>query len=489
MIENIFPVDTTLCRLAELPLEYIQEAPDSNLMGWFIYLRREQRRSVPYRAFPGVYSTSFGVQLLSHLEDPSIPECRDAIFSGINYLVTQFNDSENLDAGRITECKQSKKMREIGHHDFKLIMKLCAVLEARNALASIVQIHQEYGQLLHSHREDFDRVATRLIELGQERRVGGTIHLGWPWHALTEDAELDPIPTSHVLLALTAETVRGTGQWLANYDCVVNYLKSVIEAETATLVYRVEAAKTLLLLEKRLDQSFLESDAKEHVSSELQRAFLDISNLPWQEVMHYQVPSQEGTLSHYKPWIWMFPRLEFAECLILLEVPDQRGVIYRIASDIVYNVRANKGKALFLRSVDPTLLASLRAAEFLELFKLEKVSNLAGKISFATEHLSRLVTDFVTHYPRIVTAIIIVWFLSWAFPFTKIPDNTAVYGAMQLLMDGVTRMLSVWPIWVFVFLVSMGLSKGEFGERLKKTLGLILGGVFLDLIINLLASP
>jgi hypothetical protein len=88
------------------------------------------------------------------------------------------------------------------------------------------------------------------------------------------------------------------------------------------------------------------------------------SILPWQEVYHYDVLSVGGRLAHYKPWIWICPRLELAEALLVLTSGEFSQPVVSTLHAVVSNIE-HYGSFRISSAKPPSLQACWRAEEFL----------------------------------------------------------------------------------------------------------------------------
>lgn len=156
------------------------------------------------------------------------------------------------------------------------------------------------------------------------------------------------IPTCNALLTLTDDNLRSSPRWLSEYPQTVAYLHAVLEAHSATLVNRVSACQTLLEVQSRVGGDLLSESIRDSLIVDLSATMADLSNVPWQEVMHFQVPSPSKTLSHYKLWIWTFPKLAFLLCFGRLSPNASHNPEYSVAAHLVENVAVHDGKVIFL---------------------------------------------------------------------------------------------------------------------------------------------
>ena len=474
MIGDALSVDGPLKQLFLLPLPYLRDAPDSSGKGWFMRLE-EGTSTGRYKAYPGVYSTSFAVQLLCRQQDPTTEGTRNAIGAGIDYLTAQFVDSQHMHAEDRPRCKQMQKFQEVGHHDFVLTLKLCAVLQAANAVAKVVPKHPDFAALLAKHRTVLDEVANRLKQTAIRATSGGRAELAWPWHSI-DGGEVDPIPTCQVLLTLTDETLRSSDRWLSEYEQTVSYLQSVLKADSAALINRVAACQTLLEIQPRLGEDLVPRPARQRLVAELAAAMTDLPDLPWQEVMHFQVPSPAGgTLSHYKPWIWTFPKIEFALCFGRLSPKAGRAPEFKVAAKIVHNISSHNGKVIFLQSAPPTLLASLRAADFLSEFRQMFLSTTHGKVSFAKERALLSAIGFLDRHRSVPAVVLFSLLIAAILPCqskvaTSITGAQPVTNSLAILHESASKLMAVWPLWCVFLVALLLLEEGTLLQRLRAAL-------------------
>jgi hypothetical protein len=445
--------------------------------------------SPKYKAYPGVYSTSFAIQLLSTSPDIATRN-RELILSGFEYLIQQFEDACLVENGSLTTGKQSQKYTEVGHHDFVLTLKLCAVLQAANSIASIIQVHAAFGDLLAKHDDRVNQIAERLKAFAIEQKDGSTLLRAWPWHVLNGNArEADPVPTAEVLLTLTHPALKGSRRWLNEHAEVAAYLCSVVCSESLTLLDRSIAAHALLELAARTGQEYLSSGTKDQLTRVIKASLRDLSNVPWQEVMHYPVPSKARTVSHYKPWIWLFPRIEYVECLCLLDVSTAGIPAAQVVADLMSNISKNSGKVIFLHAEPPTLLANLRASQLLLRFQRTILPSLYGRSLFVYAQLSKASRSTYRFGWLGFSLVLLAMIRTYALPFaSQIQQSSRVHESVRILEATGRRLYSVWPIWLIVFGYLLVTADGNLSKRVKKALGEMVLLVVIGLLVHLLAT-
>lgn len=485
---NFFSMKEALTQVLSVPVSYAQDAQDSVGKGWFMQLDPASG-SVKYKAYPGVYSTSFAIQLLS--SDAAIAEAStELIVGGLDYLVQQFEDAERLEQGAPEPCKQKQKSDEVGHHDFVLTFKLCAVLQAANSISAIVEVDERFGQALSRHDSCLNRVADRLKNFAFSEQKGSTVLRAWPWHILNvNDRDVDPVPTAEVLLALTHPVLKGSRRWLSEYVEVAAYLQMVVSAKTVTLLDRSIAAHALLQLGERTKQEYLDSSSKAELAKVISDTVRDLSNVPWQEVRHYFVPSKVMTVSHYKPWIWLFPRIQYIESLCLLDQSTATRPAIKAVTELISNITNHQGKVLFLHAEPPTLLASLKASQLMLQCAAGVMKSIKGRVFFIYEQLARASS-------AIRGLGLFGWFLvllALLYPYVRLLRESlngvpVLQRSLRIAADAGSRVYSVWPIWVIVFLYLMFVSEGSLRKRMRSAVVGFLTIVVLGLIVNLLAA-
>jgi hypothetical protein len=487
MMASLFSIKEALTEVLSVPVLYAHDAQDSVGKGWFMQLGTASG-SAKYKAYPGVYSTSFAIQLLS--SDGAIANSQaNLIVQGLDYLMQQFEDAQNLGQGAATHCKQAQKYGEVGHHDFVLTFKLCAVLQAANSMSAIVEINEEFGKALSRHAEALNLVASTLKSFAVCEQKGSVLLRAWPWHILDGNGggrDIDPVPTAEVLIALTHPNLKGSMRWLIEYAEVAAYLQSVVSSENVTLLNKCVAAHALLQLGERTGQEYLDSQTKAQLTRQIAEALRNLSNVPWQEVMHYFVPSKVRTVSHYKPWIWLFPRLQYIESLCLLDVSAAANPAVRAVTDLMENIRNNHGKVIFLHAEPPTLLASLRASQLMLQFQNSVMKSIKGRALFLYERASRAIRGIGLFGLFLVL-------LATVYPYasllrTSFQGVSVLQRSILMLRDTGSKLYSVWPLWLLAFAYFVAASPGSLRKRLERATFMFVEIVVLTLLVHLLAT-
>ncbi len=344
---------------------------------------------------PGVYSTAFAVQLLCSAERPEANESRAMIVAGMRFLAQQWRDSQAVLSGSRARSKQSDKKQEVGHTDFELTLKCVAVLDAANAIADIRVRHEEFGPALEEAADALDGAAGKLKGGAVQWQDGGSACMGWPWHFMADDPEWDVVPTAKVALALTHPSMRVTPRHLDSANAVINTLTAFLSSD-ATVVHKAIVCRSLVMLWRQLGLE----------PGELPRQFLQdighatsrVDDYPWQEVVHYSVPSRSRKVSHYKPWIWICPRVEVAEAALLTDPDNGLRRAAPTAIDLLGNIGRNNGAVRFLSAQPPTLLATLETLRFLRTTASVVASSTARRVLFSSIRLSSLTRRLLHAY-------------------------------------------------------------------------------------------
>ena len=473
-----------------MPLPYLREGPGSAGKGWFMRLEPKPLGE-HYKSYPGVYSTSFAIQLLCRQRTPAADTARGAIVAGTDYLVAQFLDSKRLDAGETPVCKQNQKLQDVGHHDFILTLKLCAVLQAANAIAKIKHTHTDFSSLLDRSSAPLDEIASRVKQMASRGVSGQRAELAWPWHS--RSGEVDTIPTCEALLTLTDES-GGPNHWLGDYLQAAGYLISVLEVDSASILNKVYACKTLLEVESRLKVTLIPPGLKQSFASELESAMSDLANLPWQEVMHFQVPSSDNRiLSHYKPWIWTFPKIEFTQCFSGLSPNGSRRAEFEVAAQLLRNVSRNSGMVIFLQSAPPTLLASLKAADFLADFQQKVLSTTVGKLSFTKERFLLAASGFLSRHRNVHAAVFFLLLMAALTPYrTRVGESLVNAGpvsrSLSMIHDSALQLAPAWPLWFAYIVFLFALNQGTFFARARAAAVAFVGTVIMRVLLTTLPA-
>ena len=434
--------------------------------------------------FPGVYSTSFGVQLLCRRDAPADPKSRQAILDGLKYLLLQFDDSKRVDAGDTQDCKQARKFKEVGHHDFKLTMKLGEVLEAANALWDIRNTHPEFAKALEDSYSQIDEIARVLANAAISSDDQGQTFRAWPWHVVTESAEADPIPTCHALMALTHQACRTA----VNRAEVVNYLLRELENESVFLVHKVRILNSLLRLEYRIPGSVNWPGKRDDLLSEIRARLREPATLAWQESLHYSIPSAEGPISHYKPWIWTFPRIDAAECCLRLK-ESRAGEVTETLAELVQNASRDiglEGAVHFQVSEAPSLLASLRTSTLFRLANEVLLSSRLARVKLRTATVHLRIVALARRHPGFITSFFALWIFVTVLPHT---DFTSAIGQLSPSLDLLSRSLRAlrqfWPIWAVAFAVTAVWEQGPIWRRLIRATAYVATVVLMATLVSM----
>src|SRR5207244_8172710 len=146
---------------------------------------------------------------------------------------------------------------------------------------------------------------------------------------------VDPIPTAYAFAALLSPILSGD-PYRKSPQPVERYLLSVLKDVRVRPVMKAIIVNRLHGVARAPWTDVIREDCAAAVAAELEPD----SILPWQEVYHYDVLSA-GHLAHYKPWIWICPRIELAEALLVLTDGEFSAPIISTLHAIVSNVERN----------------------------------------------------------------------------------------------------------------------------------------------------
>ena len=318
-----------------------------------------ERRPPPHQY--GIYSTSFAIQLLARTSRRAEREIMTDVVQGAIFLTRQFAAHNAALRDPAAQNKQAHKRRELGHTDFDLVLKHSLILEALSALTTLRELHADYNQQLAESKETATAIADDLANTGVDSRdeAAGTVATAWPWHRVGGPGLVDPIPTAYAYTALNlpllaGEALRKSPHQVERYLTAVLFDAKVRPVMKAIVVNRLHAANRPPL-----------PDALREMVSAAISAELDLdSPLPWQEVYHYDVFSTGGHLAHYKPWIWICPRLELAQALLVLTTGNFSRSVLSTLHGVVSNIE-HYGSFRVSSAKPPSLQACWRAEEFL----------------------------------------------------------------------------------------------------------------------------
>jgi hypothetical protein len=478
---------TCLARLYHLPTEFVCWSDGGRLAGWYMHLDKTMLTH-PGRA-PGVYSTSFAVQLLCGGESADEEPVRQLIVGGIRYLVEQATASDRVLSGVADNSKQHMKLAEIGHTDFQLSMKCISVLEAANAVAEIRHKHTEFGLVLQESDDVLDKLAAELKRMAiyWTDSNSGMNYMAWPWHALGTEKAWDIIPTVYASLALSHPSLSGSSRYLDTIQPVINCVKGTVNSD-ATLVHKAIAYRGLIAIGNRIQQQLTVDASHDSFRRELTQAATEIHKYSWQEVLHYQVPSQAESVSHYKPWIWLCPRIELAECLAWVDVQGAQAVALENAAEVISNVNRN-GAVRFMYSQPPTLLGNCRSAQFLKTCDERLVRTQQGRIQFsivrARVFSKRLIERQTWLLPVLAIGLLVSLLSQQGVSLRGIKE---VHNTQTLLVEALTLIWSVYPVWIALFVGCLVLVKGSIWSKILTFLKLLGGAIFVGLLLNLLSA-
>jgi hypothetical protein len=462
-------ISTALERLAATPLSFASKVPGP-AVGWFMHLKGDATQDSP-----GVYGTSFAVRLLAWSKHARTQRGRELICGGLRYLVQQFRDAREVESGSRKACKQYRKKQDVGHTDFSLTLKQVAVLEASNAVIGLRSQHGDFDDVLREFEQDLDAIAERLKAGLVKEEVGGRILCGWPWHVI-DDGQPEIFPTVDAALVLTSPALEGSPRYFTEIHAVINFLFEATE-RSPTNVHKAIALRGILELSRRGRIAIEGSLANDVIS-----AGEEIDAYAWQEVLHYQAPSARSKISHYKPWVWVCPRIEIAHSLLLVDPVAAYGTAYAVATEVVKCIGPNGAR--FMQSQSSTFLGNLRAACFLQELETKGLATTTGKALYLSAWARTIVLGLVQRYFRYFVAVPIAWLV--AASSQVVAENESVRNVRDLVAATGASLLATWPLWAFLFILVAVLTPGGLRHRLTRAAEFVLVAVVLALAINLL---
>ncbi len=442
-------------------------------LAWGMYLEQAEARTPQY----GVYSTSFAVQLLSRLSSREEAVVR-AIDSGIEFLISQYLEHKAVVEGRPEDGKQARKRKEVGHTDFALVLKYALALEAVACLARLKDVDWRYNETLERIEHVAEQMRRDLAGFARsiDHPAARRKYTGWPWHDIGDVAvadPLDPIPTAYAYRALLSALFRGRADVVVAAD-VERYLKAVLDEER---VRPVEKAVVLNLMDSA-GVRLLPSEPN-RLRDEIREGLVDETAATWHEVYHYEV-SAGGERSHYKPWIWLSPRLELAQAYLVLAPGDLRFDVVAVAHEVIRSVE-RYGAFRTSLARPPALQASWRAADFLEaVAKSARQGSLRqqllANVYFLFCGVRRLYYRYIVHPANVLSVLVLA---AWALLG---PVHISDISAMRI---GIFTLGQVGIILGVSILAGVVHALGEDrGDRLRKG---VTGTIF-ALITNCLAT-
>lgn len=475
-----------LRNLHDLPARLARPVQDGQI-AWAMYLSDDSA----FSGQRGVYSTAFAIQLLSGSVRCGTDDVARQIAGGMRYLKAQYLAAEAAARGEHLDSKQARKLQEVGHTDSALVMKCVAILDAANSVAEIRGRHRDYGAVLDDCEEVLVEIGQRLKQASVERQVEGNrqIMRGWPWHLISPDSPLDVIPTVSALTALTHPSIRSSRRYLDDVAPVLNYLSAMLDREDVTEVHKAMILRAVDTLRKRMS----ELDVRDVVSKAIgyvKHSLPDLDRVPWQEVLHYTVPAaqQPAEHSHYKPWIWICPRIEMAEALLISGEQSAETKVAETAALLAGNLRQHGGTVRFLSSQPPALLANFRAAAFLHHYSTTRLDTVVGQARYCGAYARVRVVHFVTKYPWLVPATFLA--LLWPYMVTsEVPWNHLTgWSDLRALLPQIGS--AVWRgrlVWVVVLICILAFAKGPLVNRVWVFVQTLLVAIGLGLVVEFLA--
>jgi hypothetical protein len=474
--------------LHELPMQFAGKVVDDQY-AWGMHLSQKPT----FVGQHGVYSTSFAIQLLCDTTRLPNDHTVQLITGGMRYLHAQYHASAQALSFLPIPSRQQEKFQQVGHTDFLLVMKLVTILNAANAISAVRDQHRAYGAVLHECDEMLNEVAAKLKDESRGRGYlrDGALHRGWPWHIISASSTLDVLPTIHAVSALTHPNLRASSRYLDDIAPVINYLREMLSRADVPLLHKAMIYRTFYLLRQRFPSAVGEQDlrdAKSHVLS----LTPDIDQIPWQEVLHYPVPESAAAragLSHYKPWIWLCPRIELAEALLLCEDDQAASMVASSAALLVNNIRRNSGFVKFLVSQEPTLLATFKASQFLDHYLEGVVAKPQRQMRYIEASARVRATDLISRFPWIILSLFFA--LVWVTLDPPDVDWGVFVGwnDFATLAGEVAR--GVWRgrlIWILLLAGTLILGKGSVAERALMYMRILFSAIVLGLVVEILGK-
>jgi hypothetical protein len=318
--------------LTAVPLGYEKAAPDGGV-AWPMFLDADQRV-----AQYGVYSTSFAVCLLSRSRRVRDGEVINAVTKGIEFLMAQYRQHVELVERGATQGKQATKKDELAHTDFDLVLKYALAIEAISTLVGLKDVHPTYNNSLADAGPVADRMVDELMTfvVSTNDRETGALLLGWPWHRIGAAPVADPIPTVHVLRTLHLPLFQGQAHRVDPAAIARQLAAFLADRRTrpvimAFVINNLPDGETL-----RLNGAVVE-----RIRARLKEDLRDETSAPWQETYHYDIISAGGR-AHYKPWIWLSPKIELAQAMLSLGGSGIEDEVLEVVHGVVTNVERNK---------------------------------------------------------------------------------------------------------------------------------------------------
>jgi len=466
-------VAKSLNRLANLPLGRSHELPNGK-HAWGMYAERNTDRPPQF----GVYSTGFAIELLARLPSSGDASVLQAIEGGIAFLMSQYAEHHEVSGGRMMDSKQGRKLREVGHTDFASVLKHTVALDAFACLTRLKDIDRRYNLLLQSVEAVAEQMRHDLAGFARstEHPVSRERYTGWPWHNIAGAAAgdpLDPIPTAHAYRALLLPLFRGKADLVPPAE-IRRYLRSIL---TDQHVRPLEKAVVLNLIGSA--HELLQAAETQDLRAALRDGLADETAAAWHEVYHYEV-SAAGERSHYKPWIWLSPRLELAQAYLALAPEDLPFEIVGTGHEVIRSIE-RYGAFRTSLARPPAIQASWRAARFLEAVgdALQTVSawqRLRATAYFLFCDARRIYYRYIVHPANVLGALFLA-VVAWGRPHTL--PNLSV---LRIGPIGLDQTLLILGISIAAGLVH---ALGERpGDRMRKGIT----GTLFALITNCLAT-
>ena len=480
-------LERALNELRILPSNHIPVEYTNGKHGWHMYLQDQEENGKS--SYPGVYSTSFAIQLLCSSNLNGEKEVQNLIGSAFLYLVSQYAEATQVKERKGNKGKQAAKMRELGHTDFHLILKYCSVLDAAQSIAEVRNVNEEFGQILQQSEDQIDNLAQELKDASQLSMDPNDVeNLCWPWHIIDNSARPNVIPTVHATLALTHESIKASSRFLDKIEPVTNYLNSAL-ASNISMVHKAIACRALLTLEARFDREFLKDNLRQDFSKELELELNSLSAISSQEVLHYEVPSKDHAVSHYKPWLWICPRLELVQCYMLLTPSRASQFAYTEAAELMLNAQSHGGEIRFFSSQPPNLFGNIRAERFLNVLNENLLTNISAQSQFALTRFNVSIRHLFYRHIKWVWAILIALVINQFFPvFSTIFEADSVQLSLDIIWIALTKLYETLFIWIIVFLGSMLFTDGSFKQRFLKSLRFFFTTILIAILVGLVTN-
>jgi len=377
--------------LRTTPLRYGGPAPDGG-RAWGMFLDSESKSS----QF-GVYSTSFAIQLLAKSKDPKNPQVKNAIVEGVNFLLSQYLQHQQLSEHVRVEGKQANKLKEVGHTDFDIALKHALLLEALAAVCELRNIDSTYNQCLAKVQPHVNAILKEFVTFSVEfsdEETGAALR-AWRWHKVGKLSSPDPIPTSFAIRVLLSPLFSGTA-YPVEPKSVQRYLAKTLHSGRIRPVIKAFSVSLL----RAEAGSWMSIPDVEQLLNDFKSELRDDVLTGWQETYHYELITSSG-LSHYKPWIWLCPKIELAHAAMLLSNGVFSQDLLRVLYAVIRNIERNR---TFRSSAvkPPTLQGAWRSALFLEdvensYSKLPWMTRLKANLFFLINGLERVWYRYIAH--------------------------------------------------------------------------------------------